>query len=270
MKQIYKVAYLGFSPEMVLYLGQHPNFKIQVAICEQSRFTNAYAQASVHVHCPYICLDKYTGLQQIVSQFSQEIDFFIIYKTSLIIKPELLEQYHFYNFHPGDLSENKGAHPLAWTLLLDKPMGTLSLHEIDEKIDEGILIDTYQVETYLSDDPLILEKRLEKGIPKLLGSLCRFLNGELAGQPVKPGGYRRKIKPEDYTIDAENDTMRMVIRKIQSQKLYQGAIFRNAPTGKTFSVAGYRICSGKPTVLKTDEIYLKKQGIILAGVQEMQ
>jgi len=261
MKQIYRVAYLGFSPEMVGYLAQCPDFELKLAVCDRQRVTGAYADQCTRAGCLLRYADTSKELSDVVKRDSTQIDFFVVYKTALIVKTDLLERYVFYNFHPGDLSDNKGAHPLAWTLLLDKPTAVLSLHQINEKIDEGILIDTYSVTTELTDDPIALEKRLEKGVPQLLERLVSFVQGTWPGKTVKAGGYRRKVRPEDFTINEQTDTVRMIIRKIQSQKPYQGAIFHE------FYVSGYRL-DVQTAEVRRNEMYLPRQKIVLCDLQK--
>ena len=101
MKQIYRVAYLGFSPEMVGYLAQCPDFELKLAVCDRQRVTGAYADQCTRAGCLLRYADTSKELSDVVKRDSTQIDFFVVYKTALIVKTDLLERYVFYNFHPG-------------------------------------------------------------------------------------------------------------------------------------------------------------------------
>lgn len=258
---MYKVAYMGFSPTMIDCLSSDPRFKLQFAVCEENRQSAEYILACEEAECTAYIANNDRELYDVIQSAQKDIDFFITYKTSVIIHDELLKQYDFYNFHGGDLRTNKGAHAIVWSILLDEKESALSMHKIDNKIDQGVLIDHYKVKIAPDDFPQDLRCSMEKGIPVLLGSLCDFLSGKCCGSVVMGGGYRRKIREEDYTIDQLQDSSRQIICKIKSQSQYKGAIYVQGE--KKYFIKDWSFSERDVKQSEGEVFYLKKQGLYL-------
>ena len=238
----YSVAYLGFSDKMLQILSSQKDFKVVAAFCDTTRITMSYRQQCQKTECPCFCVEKSEEISRFLLNRSP-VDFFVVYKTAIIVRQDLLDQYPFFNFHAGDLRTNKGAHPLVWNILLGEKQATLSLHQINAEIDRGILIGERSIPIFPKDDPNKLEVQLEKKIPDLLVELRKYLGKEISGKQVPPGGYRRRVRPEDYTIDAKEDSVEQACRKIDSQKPYFGAIFQQ--DGREIRIADYSRNSGE-------------------------
>lgn len=256
---MFKVAYLGFSLTMLEYLNIEPDVDLKIAFCDQDRITPQYFALCKRIDCLSFSVFNSSSIEEILKKIGVSIDFFVIYKTSIIVKEELLKKYCFYNFHPGDLSINRGAHPLVWNILMDEKQAVLSLHQIDSKIDQGILIGTYEINIFTDDTPTLLEQKLVKGIPPLIKKMLLFHQGEIKGMQVYGGGYRRKVKSEDYTIDLLQDSQRKIICKINSQKSYLGAVLFYQ--GKFFRVTNY--CLSLLDPLPANWIFIEDKNIFL-------
>ncbi len=63
------------------------------------------------------------------------------------------------NLHPSFLPYNRGSHPYIWPLVDDTPAG-VSVHYMNESIDEGDIIDRWRIEKRPEDDSKILRQRL--------------------------------------------------------------------------------------------------------------
>lgn len=96
------------------------------------------------------------------------------------------------NLHPSYLPYNRGAHPYIWPLIEDSPAG-VSVHYMDENIDEGPLIARKQVEKKLEDDAKSLRQRLMKEQAQLFkDSWRKILSGEAEEQDLEKGSIHYK------------------------------------------------------------------------------
>ena len=261
-----RVAYIGFSADIVKALSRHPEIELQAAICEERYMSRKYQQTCQDCGCPFFVVRGIDALENRLEKGDLKIDCFVIYKTSIIISDRLLNRWPFYNLHSGDMRCNKGANPLAWNILLDEKSGKLVLHQIDNRIDQGLQLAYYTVPIHLEDTPATLEKRLEKGIPLLLNRLVSGYKTKFQGEPIGAGGYRRRVRPADYTIDLQKDTQRQIICKINSQKPYKGAIL---PCGEQeYRVFDYEVINGDKTLstyeIEKGKIVLQQQRLILS------
>ncbi len=65
------------------------------------------------------------------------------------------------NLHPSYLPYNRGSHPYIWPLIEDTPAG-VSVHFMNEALDEGPIIARKEVEVRPNDDAETLRNRLMK------------------------------------------------------------------------------------------------------------
>lgn len=217
-----KIAYVGISCTMVNFLFQEASIELVAVFSDANRntyqlqdFCYKHGIEFIRVVCDRDILNV---------QLKERPNYFLMYDTGIIIHQELLLQYDFYNFHPGDLQTNRGRNPLVWNLLSGDEYACLSLHKISETIDEGELIDTYKVKICNDDTIETLSAKLEKGISGLFVSLREYQHGRLQGKHLYGGLYKRKVIPQDYTINLTSDSLETIMRKINSQKTYSGAI----------------------------------------------
>ena len=160
-----------------------------------------------------------------------------MYSTSLIIPQSLIEEFDFYNIHTGSLYTNRGRNPIVWSIILGDDSTILTLHKISPEIDTGTIVSEQHVKITDSDTFSEVKANLETKLPNILDDLILYLNNEKSGkQVIQKGIYRRKIMPEDYTINLENDSLKILKRKINSQNTYSGAILN--VDDQTFNIVG--------------------------------
>lgn len=152
-----------------------------------------------------------------------------MYRTTLIMTKKILELSRIFNFHPGSLLTNRGAHPIERAILNNEKYTEMSLHEINEKIDSGLLIDKVKIPIKIRDNSLTLMEKMEKmeeSIDQLLISLYNYLNGKITPVSINKGKYYRKISEVDYTININIDSISQIYNKIRSQYIFKGAILQ--------------------------------------------
>lgn len=219
-----KVGYIGFCNRVIKELVKSKEYKLSVLIIDKERINEEIIDIAKKYNIPIFLVENKIELAQIIKSFIQEVEFFIVAKSKMIIPIEFINQADFFNFHFGDLLTNRGAHSITWSILDGVEKTKLSLHKIGKKIDTGILIGTYEVKISDDDTTNSLMENMENGVPILLKKLKEFIEGKIKGVLINDGLYKNKVTEKDYTIDLKTDSIKIIKKKIYSQKDYDGAI----------------------------------------------
>tara|TARA_R110002012_G_scaffold321623_1_gene550203 strand:+ start:399 stop:1142 length:744 start_codon:yes stop_codon:yes gene_type:complete len=154
------------------------------------------------------------------------------------------------NFHHSYELKFQGRHCATWALIHDEKVHGSTMHFIDEKIDEGKIIDSdffYIDEEDVAEDLFI--KANNVGFELLVNNFDKLIANEDTGYQYKPDkkhSYRKKDLIHE--IDLESDK-RTLLRKIRAHT------FDKMPSP-------YLSLDGKKVYLKLegyDDGYLKKQ-----------
>jgi len=245
-----KVGYLGYSERMLLNLVNNKDFELCFAIGKSGRISYDYRTIVASHGINYIEINNKKELLQQTDLF-KTVDVILMYKFEFILPASIVDNYRVINFHGGDLHTNRGAHAVVWTILLQEPSTCLSCYQLTGGIDEGLLINQYNVDVFETDTPHELNCRLMDGIPSLLKDVVAFLSGDKKAVAITGGTYRKKITEADYTIDLENDGIRTIRGKINSQKHFNGAVIRYL--GKEYRAKEYYACK-EPAINNEKEI----------------
>jgi len=94
----------------------------------------------------------------------------ISYGFSIIFKNKFIKRYKegIWNIHPGDLPAYRGRHPITAAFLNNEKKIGVSIHIINEKIDQGFLLVKYFVKRGYQDDEISIKKKLFKNLGTLL------------------------------------------------------------------------------------------------------
>lgn len=148
--------------------------------------------------------------------------FGIIFKKSYISK----FRYGIWNFHPGDLPKYRGRHPISWAFLKDEKKIALSIHLINEKIDQGYLIHKYFVKrNYRDDETSILKKICKKFDKEILIAVANFFLGRI--KKLSKGNYYPPLFNGIKDIHSKNHNSKYVYNAIKAQKIYGGVKINN-------------------------------------------
>lgn len=239
---MYKIVYLGYSEKMLEELIKSDTFDILLVIGTKGRLSSKYFELINEYGIRYVEIENKIELMDNIHWIA-EADLAIMRKFEFIIPEEVIKKNLIINFHGGDLKNNRGAHSVIWSILLQESKTCLSCYRLVGGIDEGELIDTYYVDILKNDNAFVINEKLEKGIPHLLDSLSQYLSGEKSTQLITGGKYRRKIQRQDYVIDLYNDAIDLIRAKILSQQTYEGAIV--IIDGIEYRIKRYEIFSDK-------------------------
>ena len=217
-----KIGYIGFSAVMLRMLADSPFFDLKVCITEKRRITDELRSLCQENRVGLLEVANRAEMTTVLSEFGKET-YFLMYENGIIIDKASLPDTHIYNFHTGSFLNNRGAHPISWSILNGDFYTEMTMHEIDAQIDQGTRLDTRVVKVDGSDDILTLKNKLEATIPELLVSLYNhILKREYFKQNFNQ--YNRRVVASDYTIDLEKDSAEQMMSKVRSQRSYKGAI----------------------------------------------
>lgn len=221
MKKI-DAGYIGFSQTMISELLCSPFFQLKECILEKSRCTDQIRTVCESNHISLYEVKNKRELSEVLTEKSGE-SVFVMYENGIIIERAALLKTRVYNFHSGSFLNNRGAHPIVWSILNEDAFTEMTLHEIDAEIDQGVKIDTRVVRIDDDDDADTLKAKLEKQIPDLLLSLYQHISRREYFER-EFNRYNRRVEQSDYTINLDEDSAEKIVRKVRSQSSYNGAI----------------------------------------------
>jgi methionyl-tRNA formyltransferase len=219
-----KVVYIGTSHTIVEKIVQHPSFDLQQIICESKRVKEIHLETAQQFDLPLIEFNDKSHFVEIINSIGADDIIFIIYQLDMIVPRSLTNKFRFFNLHAGNIATNRGAHPIIRSVLNGDTQTELTFHEIDAKIDQGMIVSTFPVDVTKEDNPATIKAKMETGIPLLLDALNQYLKEELAGTKADGGKYYKPISEIDFTIDVFADSKETIENKIRSQVQYFGAV----------------------------------------------
>ena len=217
------IVYIGSSYYCLEKLIESDKFNVVDILCLRKKINENIQNSANKINQKIRVFDWIKDFKSIILEYDKST-VFLIYQLDMLVPKYITENYNFYNLHRGDLKTNRGPCPDIWTVLLGEKNTSISLHRINEKIDSGLLIGSYDIIVDKNDDPRTVKINLEKGIPSLINMLSDHLLGTIDGTPIHDGEYRPWINEQDYTIDLDNDSIDCMQRKILCQYQYNGAI----------------------------------------------
>ena len=121
-----------------------------------------------------------TECEEIISNF----DLVLSLHCNQVFPQQLTDNVRCINIHPGYNPFNRGWFPQVFSILNGKPLG-VTIHEIDEKIDHGPIIEQETVPVYAWDTSLTAYNRvLDKEIELIEKNLVRIIQGAYETKPM--------------------------------------------------------------------------------------
>jgi len=157
------------------------------------------------------------------NSFTKNIDVGLVFGFGLIFKKNYIDKFKhgIWNFHPGDLPKYRGRHPITWAFLNDEKKIGLSIHSINEKIDQGFLIHKYFVKrNYYDDENLILKKIFKKFKREISCAIRNFFSNNI--KKLSKGHYYPALFNGIEDIDSKNINSKYAYNAIKAQKIYGG------------------------------------------------
>lgn len=221
--QVIDIVYIGSSAIGLQRMIENDSFSVKDVLCLETRVNEPLIETALRHGFEIKKFKWIKEFRELIKTYPETMPFFI-YQLDMLVPADLTSKYSFYNLHRGNLFTNRGPTPDIWPILLGDKETSISLHKINDKIDAGILIDSYEAAIDDTDDVPSIKRKLEEGLPKLIRSLHEYLSGGRKGIELMDGAYRPWITEQDFTIDLAADSMETISRKIRCQRQYNGAI----------------------------------------------
>jgi methionyl-tRNA formyltransferase len=163
---------------------------------------------SDEIDVPFIIQPKATELEY--DNFIKKIealkpDLFFINSYSMILKKDLLSiPKKTLNIHAGLLPKNRGCNPIQWGIINEDKYAGVSLHEVDEGIDTGAIIDQRKTLIKINDTWVSINERINSLISEIIKeNLEKIVNNQWISQlqDDTKAHYNRRRKPEDGLFD---------------------------------------------------------------------
>ncbi|HAO93571.1 MAG: hypothetical protein A2X99_05470 [Deltaproteobacteria bacterium GWB2_55_19] len=168
-----------------------------------------------------------------------KFDLIISAHSKQLFPAELVKRIKCINIHPGLNPYNRGWFPQVFSILNKLPLGA-TIHEIDEQIDHGPIIDQIDVPIYSWDTSLTCYNRvLEAELTLIEKNLMKIINGTyLTRLPSEEGNLNLKKDFENLRrIDLEETgTFRDFLDRLRAltHGNYQNAFFVEENGQKVF------------------------------------
>ncbi|WP_286233233.1 hypothetical protein [Thalassotalea sediminis] len=256
------IVFIGSSELGLCALKASNRFNILNVLCLRNRLTEGLNNAAQEIGLSIKLFDWHEDFRVLINQFDIDTPFFI-YQLDMLVPEDIVRKYRFFNVHRGCLRLNRGPNPDVWPILLGFEETKISLHQLNEKIDSGLYIDSFSVDIEQGEDSVVVKGKMEAFMPDIVESLYLHLLGALAGTTLSGGDYYPWIKEYDFTIDLTSDSIEVMQRKILSQRQYFGALLcfnEQKIYINDMSVSEMSIEGSLPFQRINEKIYIQKEG----------
>lgn len=148
---------------------------------------------------------------------SLNVDFFLVAAFAKILKKEIINipKKGVIGVHPSLLPKYRGASPVQSVLLNNEKETGTSLFLIDEKVDNGPIIESGRLQIANSDTyEILIEKLAELSADLILDSVPKWLNNQIKPQIQNEAEatYTRKFITKDALINFQEDPRKIWLK----------------------------------------------------------
>lgn len=175
-----------------------------------------------------IKIKKINSLDQISNKYFTKVDLGISFGFGLVFKKKIIQKYRhgIWNIHSGDLPKYRGRHPITSAFLNDEKKIGLSIHIINEKIDQGLLLAKRFVNRTYQDDEKTIINKIFKILQRTLSLAIK--NYKLKKYTIlKKGTYYKPFYDGITITDSSKENYLYVYNAIKAQKAHNGAKINN-------------------------------------------
>lgn len=159
MSSVKEMVFFGSNYRVVEIL----NFVLPVKqiICEEWKYNIHLYNLSKLLSIDIVLI---RSLNDITSEVLRTTNLGVSCGFGFIFKKEHINffKHGIWNIHYGPLPEYRGRHPLAWQFLDNCWNFGVTIHEIDEKIDQGFILAEAKVKRSLNDTAWDIEQKIER------------------------------------------------------------------------------------------------------------
>lgn len=221
-----KVGFLGYGTRGLDALMAHPDFQVNYFFAPRTRICQDVRDARERYRGRFQYAEVENN-RDLAARFAQarDVDCFVMNACPIILNQEVLDRMDVFNIHPGNLENNRGHHPHLWTVLLGETASRITLHAVNCRIDDGVVIKSVEEAISPEDSAGDVLNKLEDHIPELLDALYAYRTGSVTTpeRVIHGGGYRRPMTYSDYEIHPDTDDAAAAKRKILARSMHHGA-----------------------------------------------
>jgi len=149
-------------------------------------------------------------------------DGLLCHSYSMLLSSKLLDMVEgrAFNLHTALLPRNRGPNPVQWALIHGEKETGVTLHQMDEGLDSGAIIDQLSIPIHDEDTWVTLMARVRGASSILLKrSVPKLLEGAWQGRPQDEAKATRnpRIPKESFRIDFERMRDREIFNLIRAQ-----------------------------------------------------
>lgn len=170
-----EIGYIGFSRSMIKILSESDCFLVTECICEKKRLSAPYRKLCQDLQLELYVVESKAEICNCLSRGN--CSHFIMYEFGIILPKEVFAtgEINVFNFHPGSLLTNRGAHPVVWSVLNDEKYTMMTVYEVTAKVDDGKIISQRVYEIGEDDSVRTLKSKMENGISEQLTSVYHYI-----------------------------------------------------------------------------------------------
>jgi methionyl-tRNA formyltransferase len=119
------------------------------------------------------------------------VEFVLVCGFQHILRRPIIDAAKFcFNLHPSLLPAYRGPEPIVWGLLCHEKKFGITIHEVDEMIDQGDIVAQGEVTRPALPLQVVVESKLSRLVPNMLGELVEDMNaGKLLRRKQGKGTY---------------------------------------------------------------------------------
>lgn len=166
-------------------------------------FAHSKTRSAIWEHEDFSDGTKVLDVKEEVKSIIAEYSVVISVHCFQLFPKELVEKVRCINVHPGYNPVNRGWYPQIFSIIHDLPIGA-TIHEMDEKIDNGPIIARSYVEKYVWDSSMtIYERVLEKELSLFRDNFDSIIDGSY--ERLLPEGEGNFFSKADFNDICEID-----------------------------------------------------------------
>jgi methionyl-tRNA formyltransferase len=214
-------VFFGSSSRMAEIISRH--FNLLAVICEPSQLSNNLYSFCEWVKIPCFLADS---RQKIMELCLPKAEVAISYGCGVIFKRAQIELFEsgIWNIHPGMLPDYRGRHPISWAMIEGRREIGITIHEIDEEIDRGVMLAQDVVLRLMDDTQAEIENKLEQLVDQRLFELAIRTAEEGRGQPLEKGRYLPTLEGGPGDINSSEIEADYLFNLFRSQSVYGGVM----------------------------------------------
>lgn len=179
-----------------------PKVDLNIETCKIRAYTKGMnymhpRDIATKLNLPYVSLPHNNpDIKTIIETLDLDIGIIL---GARIINKEIIDSFNIgiINSHPGLLPDMAGLDPVQWAILEDTSMG-VSIHFINDKIDQGILLEKQQVPVFKDDTFVDILLRIQNEELHLLVKTIKDLKYYLKekARPLETANYHKGVPKE--------------------------------------------------------------------------